>query len=387
MKRIALLGSTGSIGTQTLDVAARFPERLDVVALAAGRSVELLIEQCRRHRPELVSVQRAEDAATVRAAVGDARLRVVHGPEGLCEVAARSGADLVIGALVGSAGLEPVVAALDAGTDVALANKEVLVSGGPLVLERARRSGAKLLPLDSEHVALAQCLAGQPREAVKKLWLTASGGPFRGASREQIAAATPAQALAHPNWEMGAKITIDSATLMNKGFEVIEARWLFELAPERIGVLVHPESIVHSLVEFADGGWLAQLGVPDMRIPIAYTLGMPDRLPLPDVAPLDLVKLGQLRFEAPDLERFPALRLAFEALAAGGTAAAALGAANEVAVAAFLAGEIRFTAIAETAEEVMASLPVRPGLSLAEVREVDDAARRMARERIEERVH
>ncbi len=386
MKRIALLGSTGSIGTQTLDVAARFPERLAVVALAAGRSVELLIRQCRQHRPELVSVQCAEDAARVREGVGDPRLRVVHGPEGLCEVAARSGADLVIGALVGSAGLEPVVAALASGTDVALANKEVLVSGGPLVLEQARRSGAKLLPLDSEHVALAQCLAGHPRAAVKKLWLTASGGPFRGASPEQIASATPAQALAHPNWEMGAKITIDSATLMNKGFEVIEARWLFDLEPERIGVLVHPESIVHSLVEFVDGGWLAQLGVPDMRIPIAYTLGMPDRLPLPDVAPLDLVKLGQLRFEAPDLERFPALRLAFEALAAGGTAPATLGAANEVAAAAFLAGEIRFTAIAETAEEVMASLPVRPGLSLAEIREADEAARQRARRSIEERV-
>jgi 1-deoxy-D-xylulose-5-phosphate reductoisomerase len=385
VKRIALLGSTGSIGTQTLDVAERFPERLSVVALAAGRSVELLIEQCRRHRPELVSVQRAEDAERVRAEVGDARLRVVHGPEGLCEVAARSGADLAIGALVGSAGLEPVVAALAAGVDVALANKEVLVSGGPLVLEQARRSGAKLLPLDSEHVALAQCLAGQPRAALKKLWLTASGGPFRGASAEQLAAATPAQALAHPNWDMGAKITIDSATLMNKGFEVIEARWLFDLAPERIGVLVHPESIVHSLVEFVDGGWLAQLGVPDMRIPIAYTLAMPDRLPLPDVAPLDLVKLGQLRFEAPDLDRFPALRLAFDALAAGGTAPAALGAANEVAVAAFLAGEIRFTDIAAISEEAMASLPVRPGLSLDEIREVDDAARRLARRRIEER--
>jgi 1-deoxy-D-xylulose-5-phosphate reductoisomerase len=385
VKRIALLGSTGSIGTQTLDVAARFPERLSVVALAAGRSVELLIEQCRRHEPELVSVQRAEDAARVREAVADPKLRVVHGPEGLCEVAARSGADLVIGALVGSAGLEPVVAALEAGIDVALANKEVLVSGGPLVLEQARRSRAKLLPLDSEHVALAQCLAGQPRVALKKLWLTASGGPFRGATPEQIAQATPAQALAHPNWDMGAKITIDSATLMNKGFEVIEARWLFDLAPERIGVLVHPESIIHSLVEFVDGGWLAQLGVPDMRIPIAYTLGMPDRLPLPDVAPLDLVKLGQLRFEAPDLERFPALRLAFDALDAGGTAPAALGAANEVAVAAFLAHEIPFTAIAATAEEVMASLPVRPGLSLAEIREVDDAARSLARRRIEER--
>ena len=384
MKRLALLGSTGSIGTQTLDVISRFPEKLRVVALAAGRSVDLLIQQCKQFRPELVSVARAEDVALVREASGDPRLRVVFGAAGLCEVATHD-ADLVIAALVGSAGLEPVVAALGRGSDVALANKEVLVSGGPLVLERARASGAKLLPLDSEHVAIAQCLAGQRGAAVRKIWLTASGGPFRLASAEALAAATPAQALAHPNWEMGAKITIDSATLMNKGFEVIEARWLFDLEPERIGVLVHPESIVHSLVEYADGSWLAQLGVPDMRIPISYTLGMPDRLALEDVAPLDLVALGALHFEAPDLGRFPALRLAFEALEAGGTAAAALNAANEVAVAAFLAGELGFTAIASVAEEVLARLPVRPGRSLEEIRDVDEQGRRLARRWIEER--
>ena len=384
MKRIALLGSTGSIGTQTLDVIARFPERLRVVALAAGRSVDLLIQQCKQFRPELVSVARAEDAVLVREALGDPKLRVISGAAGLCEVASHD-ADLLIGALVGSAGLEPVVAALRRGTDVALANKEVLVTGGALVLDEARRSGAKLLPLDSEHVAIAQCLAGHPQAAVRKIWLTASGGPFRDASAAALAAASPAAALAHPNWDMGAKITIDSATLMNKGFEVIEARWLFDLEPERIGVLVHRESIIHSLVEYADGSWIAQLGVPDMRIPISYTLGMPDRLPLADVAPLDLVALGALHFEAPDLGRFPALRLAFEALAAGGTAAAVLNAANEVAVAAFLAGELSFTGIAETAEEVMGSVPVRPACSLEEIRDVDEHARRLARRRIEER--
>ncbi len=384
MKRIALLGSTGSIGTQTLDVIARFPGKLRVVALAAGRSVELLIQQCKQFAPELVSVQRDEDAALVREALGDAAPRVVSGPAGLCEVATHD-AELVIGALVGSAGLEPVVAALRRGSDVALANKEVLVTGGPLVLAEARRSGARLLPLDSEHVAIAQCLAGQRSASVRKIWLTASGGPFRGASDEALASARPAQALAHPNWEMGAKITIDSATLMNKGFEVIEARWLFDLAPERIGVLVHPESIIHSLVEFEDGSWLAQLGVPDMRIPISYTLGMPERLPIADVAPLDLVALGALHFEAPDLARFPALRLAFEALAAGGTAPAALNGANEVAVSAFLSQELPFTGIAAVAEEVLTSLPVLPGRSLEEIRDVDEQARRLARRWIEER--
>ena len=386
MKRLCVLGSTGSIGTQTLDVAARFPDELRVTALAAGRSVDLLVQQCKQFRPELVSVARAEDAAAVRDAVGDPKLRVVSGREGLLEAATHD-ADVLIGALVGSVGLEPVVAALRLGRDVALANKEVLVTGGPLVLEEARRSGARLLPLDSEHVAIAQCLAGHAAKGVRKIWLTASGGPFRKASAEALAAATPEQALAHPNWDMGAKITIDSATLMNKGFEVIEARWLFDLPVERIGVLVHPESIIHSLVEFVDGNWLAQLGIPDMRIPIAYTLGMPDRFPLPDLAPLDLVALGALHFEPPDPKRFPALRIAFEALAAGGTAPAVLNAANEVAVAAFLAREIPFTAIAETAEEVLAELPVLPGLSLAEIRDVDERARARARRRIEERLH
>jgi 1-deoxy-D-xylulose-5-phosphate reductoisomerase len=383
VKRLALLGSTGSIGTQTLDVISRFPDRLRVVALAAGRSVDLLIQQCKQFRPELVSVARAEDARLVREALGDPKLRVVSGSEGLMEVATH-GAELVIGALVGSAGLEPVVAALRAGTDVALANKEVLVTGGPLVLEAARASGAKLLPIDSEHVAIAQCLAGQRGSDVRKIWLTASGGPFRLSTPDALASASPAQALAHPNWEMGAKITIDSATLMNKGFEVIEARWLFDLEPSRIGVLVHPESIVHSLVEYADGSWIAQLGVPDMRIPISYTLGMPERLPLDDVATLDLVALGALHFEAPDLGRFPALRLAFEALAAGGTAPAALNAANEVAVAAFLAGELAFTRIASVAEEVLGSVAVRPGRSLEEIRDVDEQGRRLARRWIEE---
>ena len=267
---------------------------------------------------------------------------------------------------------------------MALANKEVLVTAGPLVVAEARRSGAALWPLDSEHVAIAQCLAGHPRDAVKKIWLTASGGPFRCASLAEMRRAGPEQALAHPNWEMGRKITIDSATLMNKGFEVIEAHWLFDLPPEQIGVLVHPESIVHSLVEFRDGSWLAQLGTPDMRIPIAYTLGLPDRLPLPELPTLDLVAHGALHFEAPDPTRFPALRIAAAALETGGTAPALLNAANEVAVEAFLAGELGFCEIAEVGEDVLEREPVSPGLELAEVRDADRRARAAAQTRIAE---
>jgi 1-deoxy-D-xylulose-5-phosphate reductoisomerase len=319
----------------------------------------------------------------VREALADASIRVLWGDRGLCELAGEP-ADLLIGALVGSAGLEPVVAALRAGTPVALANKEVLVTAGPLVVSEARRSGAALLPLDSEHVAIAQCLAGHPRNAVAKIWLTASGGPFRTASPAEIRNARPEQALAHPNWEMGRKITIDSATLMNKGFEVIEARWLFDLPPAQIGVLVHPESIVHSLVEFRDGSWLAQLGLPDMRIPIAYTLGLPDRLALPGLPSLDLVKLGALHFEAPDRERFPALGLAMEALEAGGTAPALLNAANEIAVEAFLAGGLAFGRIVEVARAVLEQIEATAGLELAEVREADRLARAAASARIAE---
>jgi 1-deoxy-D-xylulose-5-phosphate reductoisomerase len=384
VRRIALLGSTGSIGTQTLEVAAAHRERIEVVALAAGANLELVLQQIKQFQPRLVSVARAEDAERVREAVSSLGVEVRSGPEGLCAVA-RSEADLVIGALVGSVGLEPILAALAEGRDVALANKEVLVMAGPLVLREARAHGARLLPLDSEHVAIHQCLAGHPGDAVRRIWLTASGGPFRTWSPAAIRAARPEQALAHPNWSMGPKITVDSATLMNKGLEVIEARWLFDLPAERIGVLIHPESIVHSLVEYVDGSWLAQLSVPDMRISIAYVLGMPERLPVPDLRPLDLVEAGALRFEAPDPERFPALRLALEAARRGGTAPATLNAANEVAVPAFLEGRIPFTAIAETVERVLEEEPVRPGLDLAEIRRADHGARERARSTIEER--
>jgi 1-deoxy-D-xylulose-5-phosphate reductoisomerase len=384
VKSVSILGSTGSIGTQTLEVVGRFRDRLEICALAAGSNVELLLEQAKQFRPRLVSVGSASDAERLREALGDPAIRVVFGPEGLIEVASEP-SDLVIGALVGRVGLEPIIAALRRGSDVALANKEVLVTAGPLVIEEARRAGATIVPLDSEHVAIHQCLAGQPREALKKVVLTASGGPFREATPEEMESATPEQALAHPNWDMGSKITIDSATLLNKGFEVIEARWLFDLDPECIDVVIHPESIVHSFVEFRDGSWLAQLGVPDMRIPIAYTLGMPERLPLPDLSPLDLVGIGALRFEAPDPERFPALPLAREALNRGGTAPTVLNAANEVAVAAFLARHIPFPAIAATSEAVLDKEVTLPGLELDEIREADRRARERAEQLIRER--
>jgi len=383
VKRIAILGSTGSIGTQTLELVARFPERLQAVALAAGRNVELLIQQAKQFRPLLVSVAREEDACRVREAVDDPELAVVSGASGLLDVA-REPTDLLISALVGRVGLEPTLAALQQGTDVALANKEVLVVAGEFVLNEARRHAARILPLDSEHVAIHQCLAGHDRSALKRVLLTASGGPFLHASAEEMELATPEQALAHPNWAMGPKITIDCATLMNKGFELIEARWLFELEPECIGVLIHRESIIHSLVEYSDGSWLAQLGIPDMRTPIAYTLGMPERLPLPDLAPLDLVAAGALHFEEPDPQRFPALRLVGEVLDAGGTAPAVLNAANEVAVQAFLERRIPFTGIAATAERVLEAEATGRGMSsgleldLNEIREADRQARERA---------
>ncbi len=377
MKAVCILGSTGSIGTQTLDVIGRFRDRLEVSALAAGTNVELLLEQAKQFRPRLVSVHSREDAVRLREALADPSIRVVHGSEGLIEVASEP-SDLVIGALVGRLGLEPVLAALRSGSQVALANKEVLVTAGQLVLQEAKRAGAGIVPLDSEHVAIQQCLAGHPREALRRVVLTASGGPFREATLQQMEAATPEQALAHPTWEMGSKISVDSATLFNKGFEVIEACWLFDLDPDDIDVVIHPESIIHSFVEYRDGSWLAQMGIPDMRIPIAYTLGMPERLPLPDLPALDLVEIGQLRFEAPDPERFPALGLAREALRTGGTAPAVLNAANEVAVAAFLAGRIPFTAIAATSERVLEEDAVLPGLVLDEIREADRRARERA---------
>jgi len=395
VKRLAILGATGSIGEQTLAVAEAFPERFRVAALAAGRRVEKLAEQTRRLRPELVAVADAEAAGALRASLGADAPKIEWGDAGLEAVAVHE-ADLVVSALVGAVGLRPTLAAIRAGRDVALANKEALVMAGALVLREVRARGVRLLPVDSEHSAIFQALAGQRREDLRRIVLTASGGPFRTWPAERIAAATIEQALAHPNWTMGPKITIDSATLMNKGLEVIEARWLFDLPPERVDVVVHPQSVVHSLVEMQDGSWLAQLGVPDMRGPIAVALAWPERLPLldaggplADLARLDLASAARLDFEAPDPARFPCLGLAYAALRADEAAPAVLNAANEATVAAFLAGRIAFSEIAATNAAVLDAHRARSRgaalRDLGDVLEADAWARARARERLDTR--
>lgn len=344
MKRVAILGSTGSVGVQTLSVIAAAPERFQVTALAAGRSIETLAEQVRRFSPQQVAVADEEGAAALRARIGEG-IPIAVGDEGLAAVATHP-ADLVVAALVGAVGLRPTLAAIEAGRDVALANKEVLVMAGALVLRALKQHGGALLPVDSEHSAVFQALSGQRREDLARLVLTCSGGPFRTWSADRIAKATVEEALAHPNWDMGAKITIDSATLMNKALEIIEARWLFDVPPERIDVVIHPQSIVHSLVEFVDRSVIAQLGLPDMRVPIAVALAHPERIPL-EIPSLDLAAIGRLDFEEPDRKRFPALDLAARALAGSEAAPAVLNAANEVTVARFLAGDLCLPRISE----------------------------------------
>ena len=347
MKRLAVLGSTGSIGTATLDAVARFPEKFSVVALAAGHNLAVLEAQVRDFRPSLVAVADEADAAALRRTFPE--VEVVAGPAGREAAATHPDATTVVAAFVGALGLVPTYRALALGRDVALANKETLVAAGELMTAAARASGAAILPIDSEHNALHQALRVGPAESVRRLILTASGGPFRTFSRAQLEDVTVAQALVHPTWTMGAKITVDSATMMNKGLEIIEARHLFDVPGERIAVLVHPESRVHSLVEYEDGTLIAQLSVNDMRFPILYALAYPERLPSP-FGFLDLAALGALHFEAADEERFPCLRLARSALRAGGTVPAVLSAANEVAVAAFLAGRLPFARIASAVE-------------------------------------
>ena len=390
MKRIAILGSTGSVGEQSLEVAAAFPERFQVVALAAGRRIEKLAEQVRRFRPALVSVAEPDAARALAHQLGADAPAIVVGDAGLLDVATAD-ADLVVSALVGAVGLAPTLAAIRAGRDVALANKEVMVMAGALVLREVKARGVRLLPVDSEHSAIFQVLAGQRPHDLLRIVLTASGGPFRTWSAERIARATIDEALAHPNWTMGPKITIDSATLMNKGLEVIEARWLFDTPPARIDVVVHPQSVVHSLIELCDGSVLAQLGVPDMRVPIAVALAWPERLPLlgPDsglareLPPLDLTIAARLDFETPDRKRFPCLDLAYAALRGDEAAPAALNAANEVSVAAFLAQQVPFSAIAATNAAVLEAYLAQGGSAalrdLADVLEADAWARERAR--------
>jgi len=375
-RRVTILGSTGSVGRSTIDLLLRNPERFEVEALTAHRNVALLAEQARRLRPRMAAIADPALGPALKDALAGTGIETAAGAAAVTEAAARP-AEWVMGAIVGAAGLAPTLAAIRRGAMVALANKECLVCAGALVMAEARRAGARLLPVDSEHSAVFQVLEGERPETVDRIILTASGGPFRAASLEQMRRVTPAEALAHPNWEMGAKVSIDSATMMNKGLELIEAHHLFGLPPDRIEVVVHPQSVVHSLVAYVDGSVLAQLGTPDMRTPIAYALAWPERMKWP--APrLDLAQIGSLTFESPDPERFPALTLAHQALAAGGAAPTILNAANEVAVAAFLAGRIGFLDIARVVATTLERLPGRAIASLAEVQSVDREARDFA---------
>ncbi len=355
-KRLVILGSTGSIGVQALQVAERL--NYPVTALAAGHQVQPLETQIRRYRPRIAVLYDEKAAADLRVRVRDFPVKVLAGMDGLCEAAALKDADMVLNAVVGMVGLLPTLTAIEAGRDVALANKETLVAGGALVMEAAARRGVRLLPVDSEHSAIFQCLQGAPPDrAVRRLILTASGGPFFGRTTEQLRAIKPEQALKHPNWSMGAKITIDSATMMNKGLELIEARWLFDMPPERIDIVVHRESIVHSLVEYEDRAVVAQLGVPDMRVPIQYALTWPARC-VSDVDVLDLTACGTLTFHRPDDETFPGMGICRKAIIRGGLYPAAVNAANEQAVALFLAGKIGFLDIARLCGQALEwSLP------------------------------
>jgi len=372
-RKIAILGATGSIGRSTLDLVERSPERFEVVAVTAATNAEALADIARRTGARLAVIADEARRGTLEARLAGTDCRVAAGEEGLVEAAAGE-ADLVIAAIVGCAGLVGVMAAVEAGKTVALANKEALVTAGQLMTGAAARHGATLLPIDSEHNAIFQCLAGSRREDVARIVLTASGGPFRTASADTLRGATPAAAVAHPNWSMGAKISVDSATLMNKGLELIEAHYLFGLPSERIDIVIHPQSVIHSLVEFIDGSMLAQLGSPDMRIPIAYALAWPERLETP-ARRLDLTAIARLDFEAPDLERFPALRLARDALESGGPAPIVLNAANEVAVERFLAGQLGFTDIAPTVADALACAAFDPPSSIGDVLEIDRTVR------------
>ena len=388
MTAITVLGATGSIGVSTLDVVARHPDRFRVVALTAHSQVERLLEQCQVHRPRYAVVVEpvAAERFQRRADAMGLDVEVLAGPEGLETVAALPEVDAVMAAIVGAAGLVPTLAAARCGKRVLLANKEALVMSGGLFMEEVRRSGATLLPIDSEHNAVFQCLPmetgdGLEPAGVRRILLTASGGPFRDWPLADLDTVTPEQAVSHPNWSMGRKISVDSATMMNKGLEVIEACWLFDARPEQVEVVLHPQSIVHSLVEYIDGSTLAQMGNPDMRTPIAHALAWPDRIES-GVTALDLVSVGRFDFMPPDLERFPCLRLAGEALRAGGTATAVLNGANEIAVAAFLDDGLPYPAIPRVLEAVLDEVPPQPMDSLETVLEADRTAREAARRRI-----
>ena len=383
MKRIAILGSTGSIGRSTLSVVESFPDRFQVVSLAAGRNVDLAFEQAKRWRPRVLSVALESQAENLKhrlKSAGITGIEVVHGAGGTVTVATHPESDFVVSAIVGVAGLEATYEAVKAGKTVGLANKECLVAAGELITAEARRQGKPLLPIDSEHNAVHQCLRGGRMDEVRRIWLTASGGPFLNTPVSKFADITVAQALNHPTWKMGNRITIDSATLMNKGFEVIEACRLFNLPPAQISVIVHPQSTIHSLVEFVDGSILAQLSVTDMRLPILYALTYPDRIP--SDLNFSLSDLRHLDFSPPDMEKFPCLQLAFEAAKAGGAKTVALNAADEIAVSAFLEGSIRFQEIPILIEEVVSETPAGKLESIREVLMLDRSVRTIAAEKV-----
>jgi 1-deoxy-D-xylulose-5-phosphate reductoisomerase len=376
MKNVVLLGSTGSIGTSTVKVVADLPGHLRLVGLAAGSNADLLLQQVQRFQPEAVSLADPARAEEVQRVVGAAP-RVYSGPEGLIRLATLEAADIVLIAIVGTAGLQPALAAIRAGKDIAIASKEILVMAGEIVMAEARRQGVRVLAVDSEHSAIFQCLDGKPPRTVRRLWLTASGGPFRTLPQSEFVGITVERALKHPSWVMGTKITIDSATLFNKGLEMIEARWLFDLDIDRVRVIVHPQSVVHSMVEFIDGSVLAQLSTPDMCLPIQYALTYPDRVASERVQ-TDFARIGQLTFEEPDPERFPAIALARRAGRVGGTLPAVLNAANEVAVAAFCQGHISFTEITRAVARVMEQHKVISHPTLGEILAADAWARQEA---------
>jgi 1-deoxy-D-xylulose-5-phosphate reductoisomerase len=379
MKNVVLLGSTGSIGTSTVKVAEDLPDRIRLVGLAAGNNADLLLKQTRKHRPDAISITDPAKAKEIEGGLGFST-KVFSGAEGLMKLATLPGADIVLIAIVGTAGLQPALAAIRAGKDIAIASKEILVMAGEIVMSEARKYGVRVLAVDSEHSAIFQCLDGKPSSSVRKLWLTASGGPFRDKKnwpKEKFPEITVERALKHPSWVMGRKITIDSATLFNKGLEMIEARWLFDIEMARVGVLLHPQSIVHSLVEFVDGAMLAQLSTPDMCLPIQYALTYPDRAASERVQ-TDFAKLGSLTFEEPDLERFPSIELARKAGTIGGTLPAVLNAANEVAVEAFVNRKINFPQIFETVRRTMDAHEVVLHPTLEQILEADNWARHTA---------
>ncbi len=370
MKKIGILGSTGSIGTQTLEIVSAYPEALKVVVLAAGNNVTLMEQQMRTYKPEVVVMWSEEAANDLRTKTADLHIPVLSGMEGLLEVSVWEGMDVLVTALVGMIGIRPTIAAIKAGKDIALANKETLVTAGHIIMPLAKEYGVSILPVDSEHSAIFQSMQGEKREQVSKILLTASGGPFRGKTLEDLKTMKVEDALKHPNWSMGRKITIDSATLVNKGLEVIEAKWLFDVTLDQIQVVVHPQSIIHSMVEYADGGIIAQLGAPDMKLPIQYALFYPDRLPV-DGKRVNFYELGQMTFEAPDMETFRGLKLAYEASSIGGSMPTVFNAANEKAVALFLDKKISFLQIPELIERSMETHTVVQNPTVDEILEAE----------------